>query len=257
MIDLSIDPSKTTKDIVSFIKRTVQQTGFSRLVIGLSGGLDSAVSLALAVKALGAVNIYVGLFPYRDLDSEGLHDAKLLINHFKIASSHINLIDIKPFVDPIAALDKSINRLRKGNITVRLRMILLFDLAKKYQALVLGTENKTEYLLGYFTRFGDSASDIEPLRGFYKTQVKQLALYLKIPEGIIKKPPTAGLWLGQTDEKELGFTYEEADEILHLYVDRKKNKEGIINYGFKKKVVETVIKRLKSNEFKHNLPYLI
>jgi len=132
-----------------------------------------------------------------------------------------------------------------------MRMILLFDLAKKYKALVLGTENKTEHLLGYFTRFGDSASDIEPIRHLYKTQVRKLAKYLKIPEKIIKKTPTAGLWQGQTDEREFGFSYGEADQILLLYLDQKKNVEEIVNKGIKLEQVEKVVKRLKANEFKH------
>jgi len=136
-------------------------------------------------------------------------------------------------------------------------MILLYDLAKKLQALVLGTENKSEYLLGYFTRFGDEASDIEPVRHLYKTQVRQLALYLGIPRKIINKAPTAGFWLGQTDEKELGFTYEEADKILYLYFDLKKRKEEIEKIGFKKETIKKVISRVKANDFKHKLPYVV
>ncbi len=140
---------------------------------------------------------------------------------------------------------------------VRMRMILLYDLSKKYNALVLGTENKTEHLLGYFTRFGDEASDIEPLQNLYKTQVKQLASYLGVPEEIIKKPPTAGMWQGQTDEGEFGFTYEEADQILSLWHDKKADREVIIKAGFSPDTVDKVIKRVTDNSFKHNLPYTL
>lgn len=287
--DLSINPQKTVEDITSFIKQTVKKAGFSRVVIGLSGGIDSSVSLSLAVRALGISNIYIGLFPYGDLDKEGMEDAKLMIKKLNIPESNIYLIDIKEMADSIVnglktparcceappkvgrrrllgsggvSKAPNITLLRKGNIIVRLRMILLYDLAKKHHVLVLGTENKTEYLLGYFTRFGDEASDIEPIRGLYKTQVRELAKYLEIPEKIIKKSPSAGMWKGQTDEDELGFTYEKADQILHLFIDLKKSREEVVKFGFKKEVIDVVdvvdkvIKRLKDNQFKHKVPYL-
>ena len=163
--------------------------------------------------------------------------------------------DIKPIVDAAIKHDPSISNLRKGNMMARIRMMLLYDFAKKHQGLVLGTENKTENILGYFTRFGDEASDIEPLLGLYKTQVRQLASFLDVPERIIIKSPSAGFWKGQTDEKEYGFTYEEADKVLHLHVDQHKSKEEIIRKGFDKETVEKVVQRLKDNEFKHKLPY--
>lgn len=133
-------------------------------------------------------------------------------------------------------------------------MILLYDLSKKYKALVVGTENKTESLLGYYTRFGDEASDIEPIIDLYKTQVKQLAKYLQIPEKIINQAPTAGMWKGQTDEGELGFTYEDADKILFLYT-KGKNIKDLIKEGFDKKVVDLVINKLLDNKFKKEVPY--
>lgn len=258
LVDLSINPSKTTNKIVKFIKETVYKAGFQKVILGLSGGIDSAVSVALAVKALGVQNVHIGLFPYGELHKEGLVDAKILIEALNIPLSNLHQINIKPLIDPVIKTDHSqMNNLRKGNIMVRLRMILLYDLAKKYNALVLGTENKTEHLLGYFTRFGDEASDIEPILGLYKTQIRQLAKYLRIPEKIIDKAPTAGLWQGQTDEGEFGFSYEEADRILYLFFDQKKNKEEIFQRGFKAEVVEKVLTRVKENEFKHKLPFII
>jgi NAD+ synthase len=256
--DLSINPEKISEEIIEFVKKTVQKTGFSRLMVGLSGGLDSATSCALGVKAIGAENIYAGLFPYGKLNEEGLEEAKLLIKTLSIPETNVIITDIKPFVDLIVrTVDQSMDNLRRGNIIVRIRMILFYDLAKKYQALVLGTENKSEYLLGYYTRFGDEASDIAPIRHLYKTQVRQLAGYLKIPEKIVGKTPTAGLWSGQTDEGELGFTYKEADQILYQHVGLKKSKEEIIKSGLDKEAVEKVIGRMEANDFKHKTPYYL
>lgn len=257
LVDLSINPQKTAEKLVDFIKNTLYKTGFPRLVIGLSGGVDSATSLALGVKAIGAESIYVGIFPYGELNNTGATDAKLITDFFHIPQKNVFLIDIKPLVDPIIKLDESTDDLRRGNIMVRMRMILLYDFSKKYQALVLGTENKTEHLLGYFTRFGDEASDIEPIRHLYKTQVRELASYLEIPEKIIKKIPTAGMWLGQTDEGEFGFTYEDADKILYLWHDKKYKTKEIIKIGFSPKIVDKVIKKVVDNSFKHKLPYIL
>lgn len=268
-IDLSINPQETAIQLVNFIKLTLNENGFTRLVIGLSGGIDSATSLALGVKSVGPENIFAGIFPYGELNKEGTSDVKLLGDNFQIPSSNISIIDIKPLVDPILQAQDlrssdatslaraALARIRQGNIMARTRMILLYDLSKKYNALVLGTENKTEHLLGYFTRFGDEASDIEPIRNLYKTQVKQLASYLQIPERIINKVPTAGMWQGQTDEGEFGFTYEEGDKILYLQHEKKYKKEEIIKMGFNRETVGKVIKRVKDNEFKHKLPYSI
>lgn len=255
LIDLSIDPAKISDDIVKFIRETVEKAGFTNLILGLSGGVDSSTGLALAVKSVGCENIYVGLFPYGDLNKEGMTDAQFVLEKFQIPPSHIVEQNIQPLVDPIFAKDPIMDKLRQGNIMARMRMVILYDLAKKYQGLVLGTENKTEYLLGYFTLFGDEASDLEPIRHLYKIQVKQLADYLQLPEKIIQKPPSAGMWADQTDEGELGFSYEEADQILHLYKDRKKSREEIVKIGFGGEVVDRIITRVKNNEFKHKLPY--
>lgn len=252
---LSIDCQKTTENICRFIKTTLRKTGFNKLIIGLSGGVDSATTAFLATKALGKEDIYITLLPYGKQNSSDLKDSQLVIEKLKIHQKNVFLINIRNPVDQIASFDKKIDKIRKGNIIARIRMIYLFDLAKKYKALVCGTENKTEYLLGYYTRFGDEASDIEPIRHLYKTQVYQLAKYLGVPEKIIQKKPTAGLWPGQTDEKELGFSYQEADQILYLYFDKKLLPKEVIKYWIKLTTVRKILSWAKKNKFKHDVPY--
>ena len=239
-----INPEQEVERIIAFIKQSFQTAGFTDVVIGLSGGVDSAVSCVLAVRALGLEHVHPILMPYGPLSTRGVIDAMELIGKIKIPMSHITRIDIKPAVDQIVRIDPFMDRVRKGNIMARVRMTYLFDAAKKHRALVMGTENKSEHELGYFTRFGDEASDVEPILHLYKTQVFELAKYLQIPESIISKPPSADLWPEQTDENELGFTYQEADEVLE--------KGNAIN-----DVGKQVMKRKTSSEFKHRLPFQI
>lgn len=242
--------------IIDFIKETFQKAVFSDAVIGLSGGVDSAVSCALAVQALGVEHVYPILLPYGGLSTQGVLDAMKLIEKFHIPFTHVTRIDIKPAVDTIIKSDVMMDRIRRGNIMARARMTYLFDQAKKRHALVVGTENKSEHLLGYFTRYGDEASDIEPIRHLYKTQVYELAKQLQIPDEIIQKPPSADLWPEQTDEGEFGFTYKDADEILYLLIDEKKTAEEVIAAGFDKALVLAITHRMSVNAFKHKAPYI-
>jgi len=253
---MDIDPKEITQSIVKFLKDSFRSAGFTRAVIALSGGLDSSTSCVLAVKALGKENIYPVLLPYGNLNKNGSKDALLVINSLKIPKRNVTQVDIAALVEPIFSLDKPTDLIRKGNIMARMRMIVLFDQAKKRKALVVGTENKSEHLLSYFTRFGDEASDIEPLRSLYKTQVYQLAKYLSVPKSIITKKPTAGLWEGQTDEGEFGFTYKDADEILFYLYDGNKTVGEIVKDGFKRETVEKVKAWVEKNDFKHNLPFV-
>jgi NAD+ synthase len=241
-----------SEKISNWIQKVLSESGMDKIVIGMSGGIDSSVSCALAVKAVGKENVIPVLLPYGNLSSEGVADAKLVLNHLGISEEQV-MIDIQEGVDAILPHAEGI---RTGNVMARVRMIYLFDLAKQHRGLVCGTENKSEHYLGYFTRFGDEASDIEPIRHLYKTHVWEMAKFFGLPEKIITKAPTAGLWDGQTDENELGFSYQMADQVLHYFIDEKISEAEIVAEGLDSIVVKKVLQRVKENEFKHRLPFV-
>jgi NAD+ synthase len=238
------------------IQKVFRTEGYVNGLIGLSGGVDSATSCALATRALGKNHVYPVLLPYGSLNDRGMQNARTVIQWLNIPQDHVKVIDVKSMVDAaVKGLDASMDDGRKGNIMARMRMVVLFDLAKAMPAFVIGTENKTEHHLGYYTRFGDEASDVEPLRNFYKSDVYELARSIGVPRDILLAPPTAGLWEGQTDEGEFGFTYKVADEILSLVVDKHLSKEKILKKGYNVKLVTRIWRWIEKGNFKGRLPY--
>lgn len=250
----TFDAEQTASRLTDFVRRAFRIAGFTRGVLALSGGVDSATSYALAVRALGVANVYPVLLPYGALSARSMGDAYLVAATAGAPIDHLIPIDIQPLVERFLALDPGMDQVRKGNIMARVRMIVMYDQARQREALVIGTENRTEHLLGYFTRFGDEASDIEPLRGLYKTQLFQLARHLGVPEPVLTKAPSAELWEGQTDEGEFGFTYAAADTILARVVDQGESIEAVIADGWDRSTVERVTAWMHRNAFKHRLP---
>ncbi len=250
-IDLSIHTGLARTILTNFIRSEISRAGFTRGVIALSGGLDSAVSCYLAAEALGPENLLAVRMPYKTSSTESLEHAQLVIDALGIPSL---TIPISEMADPLIERYPAMSSVRKGNIMARLRMIVIYDQSEEFHGLVVGTGNKTEILLGYTTLFGDSACALNPLGDLYKTQVRQLARDLGVPAAIIDKPPTADLWLGQTDEGELGFTYAEVDQLLYLLVDQRYSPEDCVAAGFGESFVKKVVERVRRNHFKRILP---
>lgn len=253
MIDtiLTINTDLAREILTGFIKTEVTRTGLSRAVIGLSGGIDSALSCILAVEALGKENVLAVRMPYKASSKESLEHAQLLIDQLGIPSKTIEITDM---VEPLFKLDSEMSNMRKGNIMARERMIVLYDQSEVFKGLVIGTSNKTEILLGYSTLYGDSASAMNPIGDLYKTQIRQLSRAMNIPAPIVDKAPSADLWLGQTDEKELGFTYEDVDKLLYLLIDQRYSPQEVIEAGFEEKFVHSVMNRVRRYQYKRMQP---
>ncbi len=241
--------------IVEFIRTKLNNSGFSKTIVGLSGGIDSALTATLCVKALGCSNVYGVMMPYKNSHPDSLGHASILAQHLNI--SH-QVIDISPMVDEyFKNYAPDADMLRRGNFMARIRMCTLFDLSAKHQAIVAGTSNKSELYVGYCTQYGDSACGFEPIGHLYKTEVKEMSEYLNVPAPIIKKKPTADLWAGQTDEEELGITYPTLDEILYQLIDLKKTDQDILCTSIEKHQLELVHKKIRQSEFKRNLPDML
>ncbi|MGE5249183.1 MAG: NAD+ synthase [Bacteroidota bacterium] len=250
-IDLTINTDVARTILTGFIRSEVTRAGFSHAVVGLSGGIDSALSCVLAVEALGAQNVLAVRMPYKSSSLDSLEHAQMLIDQLGMPSE---TIEITAMVDPLIAMDPDMSKVRKGNIMARERMIVLYDRSEDFKGLVIGTSNKAEILLGYTTLFGDSASAINPLGDLYKTQLRQLSRALNVPAPIVDKPPSADLWVGQTDEGDLGFTYEDVDRLLYLLVDQRYSPQEAIEAGFDERFVNAVVERVRRNQFKRMLP---
>jgi NAD+ synthase len=251
MIDLKINTELTEKILTGFIRSELNRVGFKRALLGVSGGIDSAISLYLSAKALGAENVLGIRMPYKTSPQHTLDDAQTMIDALGVQSMTVEITDM---VDPLIEKFDDMSKIRAGNIMARMRMIVLFDQSVAFNGLVMGSSNKTELLLGYSTIFGDSAAALQPIGDLYKTQVRQLAWHLGVPEAVISKAPSADLWEGQTDEGELGYTYEDVDQLLYLLVDQRYRPETCVEEGFDPSFVERVVQRMRRNHFKRVMP---
>jgi NAD+ synthase len=251
--DLSIDPRETVRILTGFIRAEVERTGLKRMVVGLSGGLDSSVAAYLAARALGPESVVGVLMPYRTSSPDSAADAEKVVGALGIMGEKI---DISTIVDAFSALLGRVSRNRLGNIMARARMTLLYDRSVIHRALALGTSNKTELMLGYGTLHGDLASAINPLGDLYKTQVRALAAHLKVPLSIRRKPPSADLWPDQSDEGEFGFSYDEADRLLALLIDARVSRKTAIAAGYKATLVDRVTRLVVRSQFKRRLPVI-
>ena len=249
--ELAIDTDVARRVIAQFIRGQLRQAGFERTVLGLSGGIDSALVAYLVAEAIGADKLLCVLMPYRTSSPASRADAEEVDRRLGAASE---VIDISPMVDAFFAGDPDASPLRRGNFMARQRMAVLYDRSVTWGGLVVGTGNKTESLIGYTTLFGDSACAFNPIGDLYKSQVRQLAAAIGVPEAIIRKAPSADLWPGQTDESEAGFTYPVLDRLLYWRIDRRRTDEEMTGLGFEPELVKRVDRMIATSEFKRQIP---
>jgi len=249
--ELAIDTDVARRVIAQFIRGQLRQAGFERTVLGLSGGIDSALVAYLVAEAIGADKLLCVLMPYRTSSPASRADAEEVDRRLGAASE---VIDISPMVDAFFAGDPDASPLRRGNFMARQRMAVLYDRSVTWGGLVVGTGNKTESLIGYTTLFGDSACAFNPIGDLYKSQVRQLAAAIGVPEAIIRKAPSADLWPGQTDESEAGFTYPVLDRLLYWRIDRRRTDEEMTGLGFEPELVKWVDRMIATSEFKRQIP---
>jgi NAD+ synthase len=248
---LEINTELATRILTDFIRTEIQRAGFQKAVIGVSGGIDSALSCVLSARALGPENVLALFMPYASTSAQSAQHAQAIIERTGVQQE---TVEITPMVDPLLSEIPEKEQVRRGNVMARMRMIVLYDRSVAFQGLVVGTSNKTEILLGYSTLYGDSACALNPLGDLYKTQVRQLAKGLDIPDEIISKPPSADLWIGQTDEDELGFTYKAVDQLLIRMVDNRYDLEACVAAGFERSFVEAVQQRIQRTQYKRLMP---
>ena len=253
MNKLDLNLKEVHNELVEFLRENFKKAGFSKAVLGLSGGIDSALVAYLLRDALGKENVLAIMMPYKSSNPDSLNHAKLVIEDLKINSKTIEITDM---IDAYFKNEKEATSLRMGNKMARERMSILFDYSSKENALVVGTSNKTEIYLGYSTQFGDSACALNPIGDLYKTNIWDLSRYLKIPNELIEKKPSADLWEGQTDEQEMGLTYKEADQVLYRMLEENKKVEEVLAEGFNKDLVDNIVRRINRSEYKRRMPLI-
>jgi NAD+ synthase len=255
--ELAVDTRVARRIMVDFVRGQLRQAGFERAVLGLSGGIDSAVVAFLVAEAIGPERLLCVLMPYRTSSPESLADARDVVERLGCASL---VVDISRIVDGYfgehsgSSGDSPPSSLRRGNFMARARMAVLYDQSAAWGGLVVGTGNKTEVLIGYTTHFGDDACAFDPVGDLYKSQLRQVAVDLGVPEAIISKPPSADLWPGQTDEAEVGTSYAELDRLLYWMVDRRRSPSELVDRGFDPGFVERVGRMVAGAEFKRQVP---
>ena len=252
-VDLSINCGLTTEILTRFIRAEINRAGFQRAVMGISGGIDSSVVAYLTARALGPENVLGITMPYTTSSEATRTDGQLVIDQLRIESLEI---PISAQVDAYFTMFPDASQMRRANKCARERMTILYDHSAAFNGLVVGTSNKSELLLGYGTQFGDLASAVNPIGDLYKTQLYELARFLGVPDSVCKKTPTGDLWVGQTDEDELGFKYAEVDPLLVLMVDRRWHRTELIEAGFEPTLVDKVAQLIRRNHYKRRMPVI-
>jgi NAD+ synthase len=250
---LNVNTALLRQILVGFVRDEVTKVGLHRGVLGLSGGIDSALVAFIAAEALGPENVYAYCMPYRTSNPESEQHAKLVADQLGI---NYSVLEITPMVDAYFSGFPDASNMRRGNKMARERMTILYDHSAEVGGLVLGTSNKTELLLGYGTLHGDMASALNPIGDIYKSQVWELSEAMGVPRELIDKKPSADLWAGQTDEQELGFTYRQADELLYRMVDQRMNRDELLDAGFEAEFVDKVMQKVQGSHFKRRLPVI-
>ena len=253
MAGLVINTDLLRKLLVGFVRDEVQKVGLKKAVLGLSGGIDSALVVFIAAEALGPKNVHAICMPYKSSNPESEAHARLVA---QACGVDFRVIPITHMVDSYFEMFPDADNMRRGNKMARERMTVLFDHSALLSALVLGTSNKTELLLGYGTLFGDMASALNPIGDLYKSHVWQLSEAMGIPQEVIDKKPSADLWAGQTDEEELGFSYRQVDELLYRMVDQRMTIDELLAKGFEREFIDTIYNKVQNSHFKRRMPVI-